>query len=192
MTTLALFQLDNSGKCSSCTKIAPTAEIIKCSTCKEFYHGTCSESDESNFICRVSFLKIWHSPSVKSNFEWHCDNCKTRREQKEVFSVENKLDQLTDMVTKLTSEVSTVKSNFTDELASVKNTIAGIPISTSSTSSVPLPSPAQTVWGNQKKVSQMKSSLVMKSKPGASGFDKSSHLDKIQHVAVENQIPVSR
>ena len=86
------FMLDPTGKCTSCEKVPPSIETVACTSCKQHFHGICTKANDNNFICRISFMKIWHSPSRKCNFEWHCDSCMTVKEEREILTLENKLD----------------------------------------------------------------------------------------------------
>ena len=87
------FVLDPTGTCSVCNDKPSQNDLISCSTCKLVFHALCPASD-GNFICRMQFLKLWHGPSVKSYFKWHCDVCLTKLEEKTVSSMEDRFDKL--------------------------------------------------------------------------------------------------
>ena len=117
-----LFLLDPACQCVSCLGSPNASEIIT-STCKRHFHGVCFTANESNFICRQSFLKVWHSPSVKCNFQWNCDCCQTIIEEREVCKMEDRLDKLTNLVTTLSNELVSTRQTIGQELAFVKSSL---------------------------------------------------------------------
>ena len=175
------FLLDPSGKCMDCALSPAHTDIIKCATCKQSYHALCSQSTEDNFICRMTFLKAWHAPSVRSNFQWHCDSCLTKWEEKEASTMEDRFEKLVDLVKNLTTEVQTVKSNV-NSFKTNSETSSWVDVPCDSTNRAHI-----NPWQNQTKVSKMKTSLVLKNKPGSS-TDKESELAKVKELAVCNGI----
>ena len=193
------FLLDPVGKCTSCSQSPQANETVKCATCKEFFHALCETATDNNFICLKSFLKNWHSPSVKSNFEWNCDVCKTKKEENEVFTTENKFDQLFSLIKNLGDNITEMKNDFNKDISSVKSTVAELssgvnalrdsPIQQIPSINTPHPSP----WANKEKVQSMRSSLVLKNKDGSTTeVDKTAQLAKLKTLAVCNEIPVAR
>ena len=187
------FILDSSGKCKDCDLSPPRGEVISCSTCKNHYHALCSKSGDNDFICRMSFLKLWHLPSVKDNFEWHCDNCKTKREEIAASTIEDRFEKLVTLVTELKtemrSELNTVKGSIADIANSNSSAVtqnAVVDISDSHTGMQP-----GNRWNNQETVKKIKSSLVMKNKEGST-TDKDAEIAKLKEIAVKNRIPVTR
>ena len=199
MSNPPAFLLDPVGKCMSCSLSPQATETVKCATCKEYFHALCDKATDDNFICLKSFLKNWHSPSVKSNFEWNCDLCKTKKEENEVFTTENKFDKLFSLIKSLGTEITEMKSGFDKDILSVKSAVAEL-----SSGVGPLrDSPVQHVnnahpspWANKEKVKNMRSSLVLKNKDGAiTEVDKTAQqaqLARVKTLAVSNEIPVSR
>ena len=196
------FLLDPVGKCLSCSGSPQASETVKCATCKEYFHALCEKSTDNNFICLKSFLKNWHSPSVKSNFEWNCDSCKTKKEENEVFTTENKFDQLFTLIKNLGADITEIKKDMGKDLSTVRDNVAELSSSVDalkaghsqchvSHANNAHPSP----WENKEKVKNMKSSLVLKNKDGSTEVDESAQQaqrDRLKTLAVCNEIPVSR
>ena len=186
------YMLDPSGTCSTCTNKPAKTDVIKCASCKQIFHGLCPKAGEHDFICRMSFLKSWNGPSVKPNFRWYCDWCLTKLEEKEVSTMEERLDNLVNLVTGLSTEMNTLKSSLlTNPLSADSNQGPVQPIGNSSV--VQRTQESASVWSNEKRVKHIKASLVIKNKPGFSGdTNKEAELEKLKTLAVSNKIPVSR
>ena len=185
------FVLDSRGVCSICEDIPSVQNTIKCHSCKETFHGLCPTASEDDFICRKTFLQLWHGPSCKPNFQWHCNSCLTKQEEKTVSSMEDRLDKLINTVTTLSNEVSTLKSGFTSDIDVLKTTISSnVPSQVAGNSST---TDTSTMWFDQERLRKVKGSLVIKNKPGTGGSDDTSaDLLKLKKVGVDNKIPVSR
>ena len=85
------YQLDNASKCSTCEKKIGDENLIKCSACELIFHATCSASDP---ICRISFLKMFHTSTLKPNFTWSCDACLTLSESDKVATLTQQITAL--------------------------------------------------------------------------------------------------
>ena len=185
------YMLDPSGTCSTCTDKPAKSDVIKCASCKHVFHGLCPSSGDHDYICLKTFLNSWNAPSVKCNFKWYCDWCLTKMEEKEVSTMEERFDKLVCLVTSLSDEMKMLKSCVTTP-ASIGNSQG--PLQTSSNNiGAPLVQDNTTVWSNEKRVKNIKASLVIKNKPGSTeGTNQEAHLLKLKTLAVTNKIPVSR
>lgn len=182
-----LFALDPVGKCSSCGAKPPAGELIKCSTCKHVFHALCSNSNDDNFICRKTFLNLWNGPSVRLNFQWHCDSCLTTQEEKAVSVLEDRFDKLVALVSDLSVEVKSLKvpSDLQGSSANHDSQTNGHSHNQDQQS--------QSAWADQNRLKHVKSSLVLRKKSGVSNeADRDSDLKKLKAVAMNNNIPVSR
>ena len=98
-------------------------------------------------------------------------------------TMEERFDKLVDLVTELSAEVKSLKSSAV--VLAVRDQV-----------SIECPAPATpplSVWSNEKRVKNIKASLVIKNKPGnTSASDKDADLVKLKALAVSNKIPVSR
>lgn len=179
-----LFALDRSGKCSACDNKPPDGELINCSTCKLVFHALCPTSNDENYICRKTFLGLWHGPSVRSNFQWHCDTCLTIQEEKAVSILEDRFDKLVNLVSELSVEVKSLKAPSAHQCDSMSNVRDNaIHEHNPETSSA---------WANKAGVQRVKSSLVLRNKSGVVAADRNSDLQKLKALAMKNNIPVSR
>ena len=188
------FVLNSTGACTVCEDIPSVNNTIKCHSCKLTFHGLCPTTSDDNFICKQTFLKMWHGPSVKPNFQWHCDSCLTKQDEKAVSSTEDRLDTLITMVTSLSAEVTTLKSGFNSEIEAIKTSLTSkVPIQSTQSDDESSSAGRSMVWSNQKGLQRVKASLVIKNKPGSiAPSDKSAELSKLKKVAVFNKIPLSR
>ena len=186
--------LDPTGKCTTCGESPQAGQTITCATCCNHFHGLCSAANDNNFICKKSFLSAWHSPSVKANFQWNCDSCKTIIEEREVCKMENKFEKLYNMVSALSNELTSVKDTLGDEINVVKTALSSL-TSSETSSDIPqlqnMPN-SNSPWFNKSKVQNMKSSLIIKSKDGSTNSDKEADLAKLKTLAGSNKIPVTR
>ena len=181
-----LFILDSTGKCSSCDGKPPDNELIKCSTCKHVFHALCPTSNDDNFICRKTFLGLFRGPSVKSNFQWHCDSCLTALEEKTVSVLEDRFDMLVHLVTDLSKEVQSLKEPTNIQVSPRSDGQTGIIPSTAGSSQ-------SSPWSNQARLKRVKSSLVLRNKSGViNDADMSTDLQKLKALAMNNNISVSR
>ena len=98
MDNLQPFQLDPTGKCTSCAETASTQFKITCAKCAKHFHGYCSTANDTNYISKQTFMKAWHAPSVKPNFQWHCDHCLTKNEERAASKMEDRFDKLVMLV----------------------------------------------------------------------------------------------
>ena len=186
------FVLDSSGVCSVCTDSPSENELIRCATCKLVFHALCPTASDENFICRMSFLKLWHGPSVRANFKWYCDTCLTAQEERAVSSMEDRFDKLLTMFTALSADVASLKSGLNSD-RNAYNTSHTLPSHTVGTQNSNVSLPVDTAWSDKKRMQNVKASLVIKQKAGIStDVDKSSELSRLKNVAVENGIAVSR
>ena len=195
---MSLFLLDSTGKCATCCESPQSNHTITCSTCCKHFHGNCSAANDSNYIAKKSFLIAWQSPSIKANFQWHCDSCKTRIEEKSVSKMEDRFEQLCNLVTSLSNELISVKDSLGNELTEVKTALSKMtpltPNGNESDHAPRLNSMNTSPWANKENVKRMKSSLVLKCKEGSTSndTDKEADLAKLKTLAVSNNIPVAR
>ena len=190
------FMLDQSGKCTTCAHIPSPLTIVTCASCVKPFHGYCTSANDNNFISKQTFMKSWHSPSVKSNFQWHCDSCKTRMEENAASTMEDRLDRLLAMVGTLSNELISVKKTMGDELDTVKAKLQEVSESvvnkTMTTSSASDAAAPQSPWHDTARVKNIRSSLVLRGKAKPTETEKEADLEKLKSLAVSNNIPVSR
>lgn len=199
MMTSAEFTIDLTGKCSSCSNNAAPAEIISCESCKKIFHALCpSVVNKQDGICNISFLKLWHSGSKKSNFKWYCDPCLTHMEHSQFSDFQTKFFTLIEKVNDLTNEVKSLsgtvgKQNesitvLNSEIASLKS-LKNDDGKNGESSNVAFTSPLYGgSWSNPKSVQNLKASLVVKPVSTESPINIAS----IEKIAVKHRIPVSR
>ena len=157
------------------------AEIITCCSCSNNFHALCtSVKEKGKGICNMSFLKLFLTPSTKSNFKWFCDGCLTKFENTKTTTIEERFTVLAAQIVDLFKEVNNVK----DIVSSSKKTYCSSEHcdSTVKTSFTP--------WSDGNRVQNMKSSLVIKHKSGDTAGD-AADLSKIREIVVQNNIPVS-
>ena len=98
------YQVDASGKCSTCSKQTTEADIMQCYDCQSYLHGVCGETPITN----KTFLKKFKEVRSK-NFMFVCDHCLTRRENKQASLMKDQISDLTDTVSTLVKEFSAFK-----------------------------------------------------------------------------------
>ena len=193
MDLVKRYVLDSKGACTICQDKPSEQNTIKCHSCKLTFHGVCPSANDDNFICRQTFLKMWHGPSVKANFQWHCDSCLTKQEEHAVSYMEDRFERLISTVISLSDEVKTLKSGVNSEIQALKSAITpGSPIQATHTNTGSNVTNS-SIWSDKTGLQKVKASLVIKNKPGDSTeTDKSEELSKLKKVAIDNRIPVSR
>ena len=204
------YLLSPSGVCPCCDDNAAETEIVQCRTCEKHYHAVCKNSEKATAICVGSFFPVYRR--AKRGFGWMCDICLTKEEENKVSTMNDKfntvttqLDNLTTLVNNLTKLVtskaapnldeikqdlsSEINTRITQEFNQVKISIHEelTKLKTNDETSDVTPSTA-TVWGNQGKVKEIRTALLIK-KDSASG--KSVDLDKLEKTVIENRIPVN-
>ena len=185
------FLLNVDGKCTSCSQPALNTDIVTCCACSRSFHAICTAvTEKSNAICNLSFLKLFRTSTTKSNFKWFCDVCLTNFETNKTTTVDERFNVLANQIKEMAREVKEVK-NLSKEVNEIKNLIitnsskSNINGSANANSSVD-----KTMWSDEKRTCQMKSSLVIKHK----NKDISSpalNLNVVKEIAVKNNIPVS-
>ena len=160
------YQVDASGKCSTCNKQTTEADILQCYDCQSYLHGVCGETPITN----KTFLKKFKEVRVR-NFMFVCDHCLTRRENKQASLMKDQISELTNTVSTLVKEFSAFKLEQAERPA---------------VQTAPAVSEKPSVWKNQTRTSSMKASLCIKSK------GKAVDIDKIKEIARANSIQVSK
>ena len=114
-------------------------------------------------FCNKTFLAMFLKLKSNTNFIFICNTCKTKRENKEASSIKDELSELKDTVKLLAEEFKSFKeAKLVEEIPEVNK------------------------WQNKNKVEKMKSSLCIKEN------DTQVNLNKIQEIAANNGIQVSR
>ena len=202
------YELNTTGVCSTCHKT--TEDKIKCTHCEAYYHATCSQSDP---ICRATFLKVFHTSTVKPNFMWSCDHCLTLSEQNKVATLSQQVAALTATIDKLvqaqgkdsqsvksqvteeftlltellTSDIKTrfqeVTTDLTDKFENLKSELTE---STQMPAKVDATPATANPWNNPQKVQQVKAALLVKPTADGQPLD----IQKVQDAAIEHGIPL--
>ena len=166
------FLVDNRSICTACNTKVADKDCLTCNTCECLYHAVCSVSDKDTKLCGKSFLDTFKTNSnSRPNFSWQCDSCKTQTETDNVATLKNmflrlershttQIKQLTDLVTALSAKVT--------ELSTPKEPGAG------------------TVWGDQNRVTKVRSSFI--AKPDVHG--KKVEPNDVRKIATDKGIPV--
>ena len=189
---ISMFQLDLQGKCETCLSTAKDAEIIKCFSCEFSFHALCDSTDgNSNPIAKKTHLSLHKQASTKPNFLWKCDRCLT-------ISEENQAATLKEMVSKLVERLGSLENRLSKEIKSqvaeefVKLTVSQNSEFTKLTETVSNNTASsvapQGAWADSKKVSDMKSSLMVK----PDGEGKPIDVTKVRKLVRENGIPVNK
>ena len=182
------FLLNANGKCSSCAQQALDSNTITCCSCSKSFHAICTEiTDKSDAICTQTLLKQFHTPSTKCNFKWFCDTCLTEFETNKASTSGQRFSVLAEQLKEMSNEINEVK-HLSQEVKELKNLI----INNCSTNGSAITSNTanKSMWFDEKRVHQMKSSLVIKHTNNdvhATALD----LNVVKEIAVKNNIPVT-
>ena len=158
------YQIDASGKCTTCNSQTTDADILQCYDCESYLHGVCGQETP---ITNATFLKKFKANKSR-NFMFVCNHCLTRRENKQASDLKDQISELASTVSTLAKEFSAFKTEQVNR------------------SNKDSHQEESTVWNNQKRTNSMKASLCIKSK--GTPVD----VKKIQEIACANSIQVSK
>ena len=187
------FVINQQGKCTTCSQAVVAGESITCCSCSIMFHAhSCSASDKQDAICTSSLLKLFTGNTTKNNFKWFCDVCLTKFEINKATVVEDRFHEIMSQVTKMADMLNDVKSNVTAMSAAKSYSPEG---ANGHTISEANGNSASTInncspWHNNTRVENMRSSLIVKSKPGNQPTQ--VDLNRVKSLAVKNKIPVSK
>ena len=170
-----MFKVNESSICSSCNQKVSDTQGLTCMECDCFFHGVCpSAADKDTQLCNATFLASFLKPSVKPNFTWTCDICKTESETNKVATLRQQIKSIS---TVHTAQINTLINLVTDLTVKVDKI--------SETKAKP-DEIATTVWGDKNKVQKMKSALVIK----PDGHGKKVNANVVRKFAANEGIPV--
>ena len=123
---------------------------LKCVECEGFFHGVCpSAADKDSQLCNATFLSSFLKSSVKDNFTWTCDDCKTETES-------NKVATLRQIINAMSKSHAAQITTLTDSINSLADKVNAITVNVQPAETNP------TVWGDKARVKKIKSALVVK------------------------------
>ena len=106
----------DSGTCSTCNTTDTTSSSVCCLYCKWNFHALCKDEDhdkENNNICTKSFLGQYVTRFNQSkrtgNFYYLCDPCKTKIEDIQTCTTNDKVQKLDSKVSRLTQDIGDIK-----------------------------------------------------------------------------------
>ena len=164
---LQLFEMSDTGICSTCKRAGNDSELIECCNCKKIFHAVCSEGES---ICTKTFLKDFARATGRSNFQWVCNMCCTEMEVMKCSSLEIQVSSLMKIVKTLSDDIKELKSQVKPE------------------KSVCMPASSEQErpsWSGVVKSSNTESSLLIKAKEGVA-----VDLNIVKEIVVSNSIPV--
>ena len=169
-----MFKVDNKSACTTCTQKINNNQCLKCVECDGIYHAVCtSAADKEAQICNISFLKSFLTPSVKDNFTWTCDPCKTKSES--------------DKVATLRQMMSAMSKSHSEQIAALTSSIEILSDRVNSIALNFKPDEVKpTVWSDVTRVQKVKSALVVK--PDQRGNTVNSK--DVRKIAADEGIPV--
>ena len=153
MPVMLKCQLENDGKCSTCSNLAADETIIECTRCKLLFHAVCPMLE--NEICNKSFFKIYSAKSTKRNFMWFCDACLTS------FEFDSASND-TARITNLERQLNSMDTKFKE----IKELI----VSTTSSSKKPTDSPT-TEHTNEGDMNQQRDATRGKTKDSLANYN---------------------
>ena len=174
-----MFKVDNTSTCTTCNQKVNNTQCLKCVECDGVYHAVCtSAADKEAQICNISFLKAFLTPSVKCNFTWVCDHCKTQAESDKVATLRQVMNEmskshaaqittLTESIETLSDRVNSIALNFKPD--ETKPTVSN-----------------NTVWDERERIRNIKSALVVK--PDVEG--NKVNLNTVKKIVSNAGIPV--
>ena len=189
------FAIDQQGKCSSCAQAVVAGESITCCSCSLNFHAhSCSAFDKQEAICTATMLKHFTGNTTKSNFKWLCDVCLTKFEVDKASTVQDRFHEIISQVTKMAQDLDDVKKTVITIKSSAGSshvTAGGACCTVNQASGATDGNPCNmSVWHDNNRVKNMRSSLVMKAKPGEQ--NSTVDLDRVKSLAIENKIAVAK
>ena len=162
--------LDLNGDCLGCKEKIPNKGVLQCADCNKNFHGTCFlliNTDQAPGS--ISFVNSFKANPVKSNFKWFCDPCNI------LFDTRKKTN-IVDAVTSLVKKVDELQTNVADLKTARTTPTAGA-----------LGTPNGNIWSDTDKVNNLRSSFIVKPKPGEQKMPK----EDLRKVILENNFQVS-
>ena len=184
------FLLDQQGKCTSCAQAVAAGESITCCSCSLTFHAhSCSAYDKQEAICTATLLKLFSCNTTKSNFKWFCDSCLTKFEVDKATTVQDRFHEIISQVSRMAKDLDDVKKTV---MNSAISSIPGSETCCSGHTSHDAANNTHTgsAWQDVNRVRDMRSSLVLKSKPGDQ--DPVVDLDRVKSLAIQNKILVAK
>ena len=183
---MKLYEVNESGICSTCNGEGNDTNCLKCYECKSFFHAICgSQTPFANKSFVKEFLK------KGKNFIFLCDYCLTLREQENASDIKQQMSQLNQTVSKLAREFSEFKSNQNMSENRVQTTASCTKeISQSIQNTLLSDKKSDEISCNEKETSQTsnaeKFTICIKSN------DNPINADQVRNIVIENSIPVIR
>ena len=192
-----MFQLDIQGKCETCLQTAKESEILCCDTCQFFYHAFCdSVEGNSDGIAKKTHLGLHKQASTKKNFIWKCDRCLTISEQNAASSVRDMISTLVDRIDQFETQLpQKIKEIVQDEFQRLNQSqapdidkLCDSLVTKMSNSNPVKPISINTPWSNDKRVEDMKSSMLIKADKDGKPVDPG----KVRKTIMDNGVPVNK
>ena len=169
-----MFKVNNESLCSTCGQKVNSQQCLKCVECDGLYHAICaSAGSKESQLCNSSFLKAFLTPSVKDNFTWTCDICKTEAES-------DKVATLRQTMSAMSKSHSTQIAALTSSIEILSDRVNAIALNFKPDEVKP------TVWSDATRVQKVKSALVVK--PDERGNTVNSK--DVRKIAADEGIPV--
>ena len=162
--------IDLNGDCLSCKEQASNKSVLHCADCNKKFHATCCLLDQKALSPgSVSFVNAFNGNTVKSNFKWFCDPCNIG------FDTRTKT-KLADAVSTLVKKVDELQTNVADLKTARTTHTAGAP-----------GIPDGGIWSDTDKVNNLRSSFLVKPKPGGQKMAK----EDLRQVILTNKLQVN-
>lgn len=209
--------VQSNGNCSTCNSLPNPDTVVKCWVCKRLFHAHCEHAESVYVLASKTMVKTFNAASTIDNFNFSCDNCKTRLEilvatmpasgnppSTRVEASENVMAEQDDKIRDLTNKVVSIESKLDMITALLSSTESSLETITTkrtdrntdtSVKSTPTSAAAisniPNVWNNTAGVAKLKdeSTLVIKNNTG--GIDERIE-NGIEKIVVDNNIKFDR